>query len=549
MPTINVETTKVSDVCKEVVIDAREFHTTSFKNIIVDQLPSLPALVDGGAEVSCIREDLVKSLEVIPPRQINVVGLTETPKRVGYVNLLVRPESSNINVVNIAPKARVWFAVVPQMYESIIITPSVMELLESLSKYDIVLPKSIDGATEEANVVGDRVDESGLPLVPDSSDKREISVNTSEDSIIGLALIETYPQEVNVVETNESSRDIDIFVPSLQEDAGFPVVAVRTISNVSEKDEGVVAASFAEEQRSCPSLRPFWQFAEPDKKGFFVCNGLLYHREALWDQKLKQMCLPDHRIPVVLEMGHDAPYAGHMASTSTRQRIRMSFWFTDVETRVPILPIPCGDEFPFSHLVTDCIGPIVPHGDSVVIQPNYNYALVVIDLISRWPMAYPLRSSAQAVCDILLQIFMTFSVLRVISSDCRTNFMSNRTRFFLEYLGCSPHFHTSGHPEVPGVVERCNQGLVGVICKLVEEHPQEWCGLLLFVWWGLRKGSSSAACIGPWIVIYVFCPLAILTDPGGKRASRLAQSGVAFFGRMIDSGKDAPCLFRGSLVL
>ena len=307
------------------------------------------------------------------------------------------------------------------------------------------------------------------------------------------------------------------------------------------------AVSSAEEQRSRPSLRSFWQFAEKDKKGFFVDNGLLYHRETLWGQILKQLCLPDLRIPVVLEMGHDAPYEGYMASKSIRQRIRMSFWFADVENRVPILPIPRGDEFPFSLLVTDCIGPIVPRGDSVSIQPKYNYALAVIDLISRWPMACPLRSSVQAVCDILLQIFMTFSVLRVKSSDCRINFMSNRTQFFLEYLGCSTRFHTPGHPEVSGVVDRGNQGLVGVICKLVEEHPQEWCGLLLFVWWSLRKGSSSAVCIGPWIFIYVFCPLVSHIDPGGTRASRLAQSGDAFFGRMIDSGKDAPCLSRGSL--
>ena len=120
-----------------------------------------------------------------------------------------------------------------------------------------------------------------------------------------------------MVETKESSRGSDIFASCLQEDAGFPVVAVRTISNVSENDEGVVAASFAEEQRSCPSLRSLWQFAERDTKGFFVDNGLLYHREALWDQKLKQLCLPDQRIPVVREMGHDAPYEGHMASKST----------------------------------------------------------------------------------------------------------------------------------------------------------------------------------------------------------------------------------------
>ena len=104
-----------------------------------------------------------------------------------------------------------------------------------------------------------------------------------------------------MVETNESSRDSDIFLSSLQEDAGFPVVAVQTISNISEQDEGV------DEQRSCPSLRPFWQFAEQDKKGFFVDNGLLYHLETLWGQKLKHLGLPDQRIPVVPEMGHNSP--------------------------------------------------------------------------------------------------------------------------------------------------------------------------------------------------------------------------------------------------
>ena len=430
MPTTNAVTTKVSDLRNEIVINAREFHPRSFRNIIVDQLPSIPALVDSGAEVCCIREDLVKSLEVIPHRQIDVLGITETPKRVGYVNLLVRPESNNIDALNIIPKVRVWFAVVPQMHQSIIITPSVVELLDSISKYDVILPKSFDETTEETKVVRDHVDESVLSLVPNSNDTKEISVNTSEDSIIGLDLIEAYPQEV--VETNESCGDSDIFASSLQEDAGFPVVAVQTISNVSEQDEGVDAASFAEEQRSCLSLKPFWQFAEHGKKGFFVDNGLLYHRETLWSQKLKQLCLPDQRIPVVLEMGHDAPYSGHMASKSTRQRIRMSFWFPDMENRVPILSIPHGDDFPFSHLVMDCSGPIIPRGDPVAIQPKYNYALVVVDLFSRWPMAYPLCSiNAQEVCDILLQIFMTFSIPRVISSGCGTT--SKRTRFFLEH--------------------------------------------------------------------------------------------------------------------
>lgn len=173
-----------------------------------------------------------------------------------------------------------------------------------------------------------------------------------------------------------------------------------------------------------------------------------------------------------------------------------------VGDRVPIHPIPRGDEFPFSHLVMDCIGPIVLRGDPVAVQPKYNYALVVIDLFSRWPMAYPLHSlSAQAVCDILLQIFMTFSIPRVISSDCGTNFTSKLTQIFLKYLGCSPRFNTPGHPESSGVVERCNQSLKNMIFKLVEERPHKWYEVLPFVLWSLREKPSSTTHVSPYTLI------------------------------------------------
>ena len=144
-------------------------------------------------------------------------------------------------------------------------------------------------------------------------------------------------------------------------------------------------------------------------------------------------------------MGHDASYAGHMPAKSTKQRIRLSFWFPEMDKlvreycktcsvcqlrapirtrdRVPITPIPRGDELPFNHFIMDCIGPIIPVTDSVAVRPKYNNALVVIDLFSQWPMAYPLCIlDAKSVCDILVQVIMTFLTPRIISSDRGTNF-------------------------------------------------------------------------------------------------------------------------------
>jgi len=99
----------------------------------------------------------------------------------------------------------------------------------------------------------------------------------------------------------------------------------------------------------------------------------------------------------------------------------------------------------------DCIGPILPDSDPSMPKPEYNYAIVVVDKFSRWPMAYPLRSmNARAVCDALLQVFMTFSIPKVISSDCGSNFTSRLTQEFLRRLGCCPRFNTPGHPQAQG---------------------------------------------------------------------------------------------------
>ena len=178
-----------------------------------------------------------------------------------------------------------------------------------------------------------------------------------------------------------------------------------------------------------------------------------------------------------------------------------------VSDRVPITPIPRDDELPLTHLVMDCIGPILPEGDPAAKKSEYNYALVIVDKYSRWPMAYPLRSlSAKAVCDALLQVFMTFSIPKVISSDCGTNFTSKLTQECLKRLGCSPCFNTPGHPEASGLVERCNQSLKTMIYKLAQSNPRGWFHLLPFVLWSLRERPSCTTHISPYNLVYGTLP-------------------------------------------
>jgi len=109
-------------------------------------------------------------------------------------------------------------------------------------------------------------------------------------------------------------------------------------------------------------------------------------------------------------------YGGHLASRKAKARLNLSFtWPTiaaDVQSacekcevcqkrrrvtvydRVPISPIP-NNEMVFDTFVMDCLGPIFPNQ-----KVKFNYCRVLIDRVSRFPMAYALTSlSAKNVCN------------------------------------------------------------------------------------------------------------------------------------------------------
>ena len=129
---------------------------------------------------------------------------------------------------------------------------------------------------------------------------------------------------------------------------------------------------------------------------------------------MQQLCLPESRIPFVLSTAHDLACADLSATKSTCQRIKLNFWFPNMESRVKsyvdssdvcqkratfitkeqmlIQPITLGNEHPFSHVRIDCIGPLISVSDSTVTKPLYNHALVMFDKFFRWLVAYPLKS-------------------------------------------------------------------------------------------------------------------------------------------------------------
>ena len=488
------------------IIDVDDYHIRSYENVFIDQLPSIPALIDGGAEVCCIREDLIKSLHRVPHKFIKLSGLKGQPEIVGCVRLVVRPDLVGDDIVNLAPKVRAWFAVVPNLNEQIIITPSVSNLLKTISLYDTVAypiknkqnahdsdvnvpsleitnsqyfvldePRNDEHSPDVALILGEGVsraaDARKVDSQADTCQDIGASVVSGDDICPGADARKVDSQTDTCQDTGASvvsgddicpgadARKVDSQTDTCQ-DIGVSVVAGDDIcpgadaggsdsrtdarfTTINDDCQGVDDSNdpdaFAKEQHDCPSLKSFWLLGIDKRKNFYIDRGLLFHKENQWGHSIKQLCLPRSRILAVLQMGHDAPYSGHMAAKSTRQRIRLSFWFPDMEKqvqtycescpvcqlrapvrkrdRVPITPIPKGDELSFNHLVMDCIGPIIPASDSVTVRPKYNYALVDVDeLFSKWSRAHLLNLlGARSVCDRLIHVFIVCSVPRIIS--------------------------------------------------------------------------------------------------------------------------------------
>jgi hypothetical protein len=212
-----------------------------------------------------------------------------------------------------------------------------------------------------------------VPPMPDQVRQRDkVEVNATSDDVLYDHTMETGNNELS-----GSQACVDVARSVNSESESVDYFDTEGQSN----DRVATAEVLAQEQKDCPTLRECWQLASQNKGNFFVDNGLLYHCDFVGSHHVKQLVLPECRRKVVMEFAHDAPFAGHMAWRRSSYQARIAFfwpiltadirkWCFTCETcqkhkpvriadRVPITPIPRDEELPFTHLVMDCIGPIV----------------------------------------------------------------------------------------------------------------------------------------------------------------------------------------------
>ena len=131
-------------------------------------------------------------------------------------------------------------------------------------------------------------------------------------------------------------------------------------------------------------------------------------------------------------------------------------------------------------------------------QPKY--ALVMVDVFSRWPEVFPTRNEkASTVVDKLIsEIIPRWGLPLSIDSDQGTHFTAEIVKELSKALGIKWQYHCSRHPRSSGIVERLNRTLKQACAKTTDKH---WTRALPWILWTQRATPRAQTGLSPYEII------------------------------------------------
>ncbi|XP_077531288.1 uncharacterized protein LOC144143402 [Haemaphysalis longicornis] len=444
------------------------------------------AILDTGAEITVLRESAVPA-ELVKPH--GTIGLVSAFGEKVNAKLAVVP-------LNIARETGVF----AEIRETV---PVLCALTDKLvSRTDCLLSREAwESLTNECDMKG--------------------LVTVGEEEATARAEIELAGREAG--EAREGTEGLRVAVSQIGAKGGCSQSrednAGGEQSGLEEAGESSASAEFRRAQQSDETLQSAWKNGRTGKGGMIIREGLLYHKDKLLGQPVRQLVLPEGRRKEVLQVAHESNWGGHLGFRKTKARIKYNFFWPGMEdeirrycsschgcqTRadlrhsdsVPIEPL-VRPKYPFEQVNVDVIGPLEPPS-----ARGHRYALCIVDLCTRWPEVVCMRSlSARATCDALLSVFTRTGIPEVIASDCGTNFTAELTKEFLGKLGCSPRFSTPGHPESNGAVERWNRTFKNMLAHTIQKEGRDWDKFVPFLLWAYREVPHDTTGVAPFQMLY-----------------------------------------------
>ena len=233
-------------------------------------------------------------------------------------------------------------------------------------------------------------------------------------------------------------------------------------------------------QRTDTTLEAAWnnvlsqEEAEKVPVCYYVNNEVLMRKwrnsvvpaNETWNE-VHQIVLPKAYRQEVMHLAHDLPVAGHLGVRKTLDRIYKHFFWPGIHSDVvhycktchtcqmvgkpnqkvkvaPLVPIPTFGN-PFDTIIIDCVGPLPK------TKTGNNYLLTIMDTVTRYPEAIPLRKiNTKSIVAALTQFFTRVGLPKVIRSDLGSNFTSGLFQDVLKELGIQHKTSSAYHPQTQG---------------------------------------------------------------------------------------------------
>ncbi|XP_076873239.1 uncharacterized protein LOC143523013 isoform X2 [Brachyhypopomus gauderio] len=247
-----------------------------------------------------------------------------------------------------------------------------------------------------------------------------------------------------------------------------------------------------------------------------VEGGALYYKKgADKSTKIKVVCGAEEANEIFVDL-HASATGSHTGQKKTRDAISKRFYWpgmsTDIDKWVSECLVcqrsqnvikqvvdytPIKVTQPFELIGMDLIGKLVP------TKTGNQYICVLIDYLTKWPQAYPLRSkSAEEVTVCIVKFFHLFGAPKRILSDQGREFVNAINRSVCDRLGikrslCSPY-----HPQTNGLVERMNGTIQSALSKMVGMRPDTWDEYLDAVMFGLRTKKQITTKFSPYYLMF-----------------------------------------------
>ena len=248
-------------------------------------------LVDYGADICLISEELARKIHADECGHIAVRGIFSDPIRLPFISVnITRGRGSNHN--NVADGVQVVCAIAPL----------------KVTSHSLVL---------SAHVVAD------LKCMP-ALNVMCVKVQSSDDNV-ECQSCKGCLNDCMMAEVDASNDgDDDEFTVSVVDNADQLLV-----NDVANSSEQLIKAELDD-----PTLASCWEMAKVNKGNYVVDHGLLFHYDQVEGQKVCQLCVPECKRNAVLKLANDSVFGGHLAERKTRERIRLSFYWPKLRQSV-----------------------------------------------------------------------------------------------------------------------------------------------------------------------------------------------------------------------